>query len=169
MKEFCNLTKNNDKNRIAKTFLLIALPLFLIISMISSSKLHAADYEVLYDADGMPAAFMKLGEPFIYLASGDPVGYVDGLGAVYTFGGKPVGWYFDGVLYDNNGDMVAFIVTRKPRTVDIKSLEIEDIEIKETTPHIEPPEEIAGQPPIFTRDISQFTLDDMFLEPEQGV
>lgn len=159
--------KNNEIKNIAKIFLLITLPLLLIIILMVSSRSHAATNVILYDATGSPIAFMTLGEPTIYLDSGDPVGYVDVTGAVYTFSGQHVGWYHDGVLYDKKGYMVAFLDIKKPDFVDIKPLLQDITKHKKSTRIIEQPIEPAGDPPLYTNEISPTQIDDMFSIPAE--
>lgn len=61
----------------------------------------------LYDSRGRPAAYFDLSDGLtLYLWSGKPVAYLDG-DSVVGFNGKRLGWYRNGVLYDQDGNVVA--------------------------------------------------------------
>ncbi len=61
----------------------------------------------LFNSGGKAAAYLDSSEGLtFYLWSGEPVAYLDG-DSVYGFNGKHLGWYRDGVVYDEGGDIVA--------------------------------------------------------------
>ena len=60
-----------------------------------------------YDSKGTPVAYSEDSQ-HIFLFSGEPVAYVSD-DSVYAFSGKHLGRYGDGVIRDNNGDVVLFI------------------------------------------------------------
>jgi hypothetical protein len=62
-----------------------------------------------YDAHGTPIAYTDDGDA-IFLFTGQPAGYHDS-DSVYSFGGKHLGWFEDGLIRDNNGH-VAFFTER---------------------------------------------------------
>jgi hypothetical protein len=62
----------------------------------------------LYDKNGDAKAYID-DDHTIYLWNGDPVAYLsntNSLWHVYGFNGKHLGWYIDGVIYDQNGNPV---------------------------------------------------------------
>ena len=59
-----------------------------------------------YGRSGNAIAYTEDGV-HIYLFSGKPVAYLDGE-SVYSFGGRHLGWYLDGWIWDNHGYAVLF-------------------------------------------------------------
>lgn len=104
--------------------------IFLILSTFSltfTPSVHAqgAPNAVLYDTSGSGVAYVdnNNGTTVIYDAAGNPMAYVADTGAVYSFGGKQLGWYDNGVVYDLNGFQLAFSETQVPNTVVVKRVE----------------------------------------------
>ena len=61
----------------------------------------------LFDAQGRPTAYLVPSDDLtFYLWSGEPVAYLDD-DSVYGFNGKHLGWYHNGAVYDDEGDVVA--------------------------------------------------------------
>src|SRR5947208_710027 len=98
--------KGNNKQIFRKMILFFSLS-FLTIFTFIFAPLIWADPVLLYDSTGSIAAVVDAsgGSPSnVYLAtSGEPVGYVYSNGAVYSYSGRHLGWYSDGVFWDVNG------------------------------------------------------------------
>lgn len=90
-----------------------------------STFAQGAPNTVLYDTTGASVAYLETanGTLVMYNVLGDPLAYVSDTGAVYTFGGKQIGWYNGGVVYDMNGYQLAFPDTQAPQTVVIKKVQ----------------------------------------------
>lgn len=108
-----------------KIIMLLSLSFF-------SSILFAADV-VLYDTTGAPAVYVDPdNQSMLYLSSGQPVGYIYDNGIVYSFDGKHLGWYSDGVLWDKNGYMLAFGQNKAPSTVTLQTVTPSNTIVKKT-------------------------------------
>jgi hypothetical protein len=59
-----------------------------------------------YDASGNPVAYSQDGKD-IYLFSGSPVAYIEG-DAIYSFSGRHLGWFENGLIRDRWGNCVFF-------------------------------------------------------------
>lgn len=60
----------------------------------------------LFDSRGRAAVFLEPSDDLtFYLWSGEPVAYLDD-DSVYGFNGKHLGWYRNGAVYDQDGDIV---------------------------------------------------------------
>lgn len=66
-----------------------------------------------YDAAGRAVAFSAKdgSDVTLYLWSGKPVAYPDG-DSVYGFNGRHIGWYQNGAIYDNDGNLIAALASR---------------------------------------------------------
>jgi sugar/nucleoside kinase (ribokinase family) len=71
----------------------------------------------LYDTTGQPLAYIAdHGENSIYLWKGHAVAYIDREN-LYGWNGKHLGWFVDGVLYDQKGLCVGSVRERCKRAV----------------------------------------------------
>ena len=67
---------------------------------------RADDGFSFYDSRGRAAAyFEESNDLVVYLWSGEPVAYLDDE-SIFGFNGKHLGWYRDGLIYDNDGGIV---------------------------------------------------------------
>lgn len=65
----------------------------------------------LHDSGGQPVAYISLKDDLtINVWSGTPVAYLDG-DSVYGFNGKHLGWFRNGLIYDQEGEIV--VATRE--------------------------------------------------------
>ena len=79
------------------------------IGSVSGSSTSDMDF---YDSRGRAVAYIAVDRDLtIYLWTGEPVAYLDD-DSVYGFNGKHLGWFKSGVIYDNDGDMVAALADR---------------------------------------------------------
>lgn len=82
-----------------------------------------ADSIFLYDVTGALAAIINStpdSTTHSYVsATGEPLGYVYSDGAVYTYSGTFVGWYFNGILYDKQGHKIAFAKEKLPPEIQV--------------------------------------------------
>ncbi|HEX7074784.1 MAG TPA: hypothetical protein VF226_12140 [Hyphomicrobiaceae bacterium] len=59
-----------------------------------------------YDALGRATAYLDFSDGLVfYLWTGEPVAYLDG-DSIYGFNGKHLGWYHNGLVYDEDGNVV---------------------------------------------------------------
>jgi len=60
-----------------------------------------------YDSKGKAVAYLDTDNTHIFLYNGKAAGYLND-DAVYSYGGKHLGWYEDGWIRDKNGKCVFF-------------------------------------------------------------
>jgi hypothetical protein len=60
----------------------------------------------LFDESGAPVAYTEDGQ-HLFLFTGEPVAYIEG-DSIYSFEGRHLGWFDDGLIRDHNGDTVLF-------------------------------------------------------------
>lgn len=145
--------------------------LLLAIGLLAVVPFAYAQPVYLYDTTGNVAAVVDPdNQSYIYLASsGEPVGYIDTTnGAVYSFAGKHLGWYSDGVLWDNNGYMLAFVDSNKPKTLDVELVK-KEVVLKPTKPVIvTTTKEVVTTPPVYVYEVSPTPLNQVFtISPAQ--
>ena len=64
----------------------------------------------LFDSKGEAIAYIDTSDELtIYLWDGDPVAYLYDYDHIYGFNGKHLGWFIDGIVWDNKGNVVGFI------------------------------------------------------------
>jgi hypothetical protein len=69
----------------------------------------------LFDRDGKPVAFISMDyDARIYQWNGTGVAYIYDESHIYGVNGKHLGWFIDGVIYDNNGKRAGFISSTCP-------------------------------------------------------
>lgn len=69
----------------------------------------------LYEKDGRAVAFISMEfDSRIYLMDGTGVAYIWDENHVYGINGRHLGWFFDGIVYDNNGKRAGFTATTCP-------------------------------------------------------
>jgi hypothetical protein len=88
--------------------------LLLLLTSISSSRASGQTGEpALFDQKGKPVAYIDEKDGFtIYLWSGIPVAYMVSEQKelhVYGFNGMHLGWFEQGIMYNNQGYIVGFI------------------------------------------------------------
>lgn len=144
-----------------------ALFSFIVTGLIIISSLYgqmiSADPILLYDASGKLAAEVDtVGDSSsnVFLSTtGEPVGYVYTDGAVYSYSGKHLGWYSNGVFRDNKGYVAAFSETNKPHSVQIiTETTAEPVILKQPIPAVSPTREVITTKPAFVEEISPTTF-----------
>jgi hypothetical protein len=137
-----------------KIFLLTLISSLLFLS---SFRFYGNDEISLFDKNGNAKAYIA-DDLTIYLWDGDPVAYLyksKNDWHVYGFNGDHLGWYIDGLIYDNNGYAVG---AQKDATSMITSIEgtkgIKDIKSIKSIKDIEPIKPIIsnswGRTPLVT-------------------
>jgi hypothetical protein len=102
--------------------LLFLLTLLFSTFLLSSFKYYGDDEISLFDKNGDAKAYIAE-DLTIYLWGGDPVAYLYSSNNdwhVYGFNGEHLGWYVDGIIFDNNGYAVG---AQKDATSMITSIE----------------------------------------------
>ena len=67
------------------------------------------DDKTLFDKDGNPVAYIADDyNKTVYLWDGSPVAYIYEGEHVYGINGRHLGWWLDGILYNVDGDRIAF-------------------------------------------------------------
>jgi len=132
----------------------IILKLLFATLIMVFSQVCSANLLYFYDETGNVSSVLDTGNgttdrPILYLAStGNPVAYVDINNAVYTFSGKHIGWYYDNILWDNYGKIVAFEEISKPDVVSAdlipRTIVIRSTTIPET---VTPLDVVTAAPP----------------------
>lgn len=80
----------------------------LFCTFFAAEKAHAKEI-TLFNSKGEATAYIDTSdELIIYLWDGDPVAYIHD-DDVYGFNGKHLGWFVDGIIWDNEGNAVGFI------------------------------------------------------------
>jgi hypothetical protein len=140
---------------IHRSFFLVSLTLF-------SSSVFAHDV-LLFDNSGLPVAIVDTdNQNTLYLESGQPIAYVFE-GDVYSFAGKFMGSYSNGILWDKKGYMVAFIQTSKPFHVQVKPVvNTRIVQTKQKRPAIGTIREIPPPHPKYTYQMAPTTLAAFF-------
>lgn len=135
-----------------------------VLFIIIFTPILYADVTYLYDATGNVVAVVDPSDTStnLYLASsGNAIGYVDpSNGAVYTYSGKHIGWYSDGVLWDNNGYILAYVEASRPKTITVPLVK-RDIVINRTTvsPTVAiPSSQLVTTPPTYVYEVSPTSL-----------
>ena len=81
---------------------------WLLLFYINSFAQTNNDEISIFDKSGNAQAYISK-DLTIYLWSGEPVAYLNNsndLWHVYGFNGKHLGWYINGIIYDNDGNAV---------------------------------------------------------------
>lgn len=68
----------------------------------------------VFDAEGLPTAYLGDDGETIYLWSGGAVAYI-AAPHVYGWNGEHLGWFDEGVMYDDRGHPIGFFSERCPR------------------------------------------------------
>lgn len=75
----------------------------------------------LYDRNGKAVAYLDSSdEETIFSFQGEPLAYLDKSDNLYTFSGKYLGWFEDGIVWDPNGDAVGFNESKSPEFTDFE-------------------------------------------------
>lgn len=143
--------------------------LFLASLAVVANTAFAHDV-LLFDSSESAVAILDTdNQNTIYLESGQPIGYVFE-GGVYTFTGKFMGSYSNGVLWDKKGYMIAFIQTSAPYGTHIKPIANPRIvQHKQKRPAIVTIREIPVPHPKYTYQIAPTTLAVFFEAAPQAV
>jgi len=76
----------------------------LYVPSVNSALRSSQKDATLFDSAGEPRAYIEDDyDQTIYLWSGTPAAYIYGDSSIYGFNGKHLGWYKDGLVYDNDG------------------------------------------------------------------
>lgn len=71
--------------------------------------------ETLLDREGNAIAYLDFAdEKTVYLWDGTPVAHIENENCLYSFNGRHIGWYEDGVIWDLSGKKVGFNKTTVP-------------------------------------------------------
>ncbi len=107
----------------------------------------------LYSKNGEALAYIDLDDDFIiYMWNGTPVAYIDE-DSIYGFNGKHLGWFQNGIIWDNKGYAVGYmegVFTTSFKILPIKS-------IKQITPI----KSIPQIPPILPIFKKQWSIEDL--------
>jgi hypothetical protein len=101
---------------------LLILTLLFSTLLLSSFKHYGEDEISIFDKNGDAKAYIA-DDLTIYLWDGNPVAYLYKSGSdwhVYGFNGVHLGWYVDGIIYDNNGYTVG---AQKDAIIMVTSIE----------------------------------------------
>jgi hypothetical protein len=101
---------------------LLILTLLFSTLLLSSFKHYGEDEISIFDKNGDAKAYIA-DDLTIYLWDGNPVAYLYKFGSdwhVYGFNGVHLGWYVDGIIYDNNGYTVG---AQKDAIIMVTSIE----------------------------------------------
>ena len=157
----------NNKKINMKTFAKLTFAITIAVFF----QICHADQIYLYDGTGNVAAVLDRGNettdrPILYLASGDPVGYVDSTNAnnaLYTFSGNQVGWFYDNIIWDNYGNIVAFADTNKPDVVTVPLIQRRVFLHQAIIPEIDPTTfvEVVSAPPPYNYQMSKTSIIDL--------
>ena len=95
--------------RLSKSGLAFLLCFLVVVTSVHASSVGETS---LFDFKGRAVAYIAEDQT-IYLWEGKPVAYLDGQAKdgldIYGFNGKHLGWFKDGILYDNDGYAVGGI------------------------------------------------------------
>ncbi len=115
----------------------------------------------LYDRYGNAIAYVDYGNNgAIYTWDGTPVAFIDQQGndyAVFTYNGDFLGWYENGAIYDQNGNIMA--------ASENNLLTVPSVAPVKAVPQIEPVRPVtpvAPVKPIFTSSWSSMDFSDVF-------
>jgi len=143
--------------------------LLLLILLIAPIQNVLAHHVPLFDGSGAAIGVIDTNDAnTLYLTTGQAVGYIFE-GEVYTFTGKFLGWYSNGVLWDKKGYMVAFVQISKPRNVQIKQISHPVMtSVKQKKPAIVTIREIPPAQPKYVYELSTTSFPAFFnLQTEQ--
>ena len=74
--------------------------------------------KALYDKDGFPIAYITDDyHQSVYLWEGDPVAYVFENEHIYGTNGRHLGWFVQGIVYNQNGERIGFTATTCPVSI----------------------------------------------------
>lgn len=137
-----------------------------IICISFFSSVTFANEEYLYDASGNVSAVVDTpnssNNTILYAPNGTPIGYMDIDNAVYTFSGGYIGWYSDGILWDNNGYIISYAERRKPPIITTDLTRQTVILNNQNIPAIVPPvQPITTVPATYTYQMSPTPLNEI--------
>lgn len=129
-----------------------------------SGNIHA-DAVVLYDATGQFAGYLDPTYDSIYLASGEPVAYINkDTGAIYGYNGKFLGWYSDGVVRDAAGFIIGFSESSAPKTIVLrKPNDVRFVTKPLPTPVLTT---VVVPRPVFSNEISPTPFSSIYVYPQ---
>lgn len=117
----------------------------------------------LYDRDGYPIAYIASDyDNAIYLWNGNAVCYLYNNEKVYGWRGKHIGWFVDGVVYDEYGHRVGFIKEKCPCITKISPVK----HVKHVR-HVKSVKQVSRVRPILSLSISNWNLEQ-FLEQNKS-
>lgn len=75
----------------------------------------------LFERNGVPVAYIDYNEDgAIYSFSGKPLAYLSTESDVYSFNGKHLGWFEDGIVWDHHGRQVGFVEETCPALTQLE-------------------------------------------------
>lgn len=96
--------------------------MLLCLTLLFSEKSYSHEIQFYDDQGNFVGYIDPLNQDTIFSPFGDPLAYVDNI-AVFNFKGEFLGWYTNGILWDKNGNMLAFVEASAPPTVNVKVVE----------------------------------------------
>jgi hypothetical protein len=121
-----------------------------------STQASSSDEVSLFDFKGRPTAYVAEDQT-IYLWEGKPVAYLDGqdkdIPSIYGFNGKHLGWFRDGIMYDNEGYPVGGIKEAFTSPTQLEPLK----GLKELKP-LKSLKELKPLKPLFSKQWSEVPL-----------
>jgi hypothetical protein len=98
------------------------------------------DDNTLFDKNGNPVAYIA--EDYnrtVYLWDGSPVAYIYEGEHVYGINGRHLGWWLDGILYNVDGDRIAFTSGTCPVAIGQESQKYKKQRMEEIRPRWKAP------------------------------
>ena len=115
----------------------------------------------LLDRYGVPKAYITDEEEnLIYLWNGKPVAYINDEN-VYSWQGRHLGWFFDGILYDLKGIRDGFINGNCPVTPHSETSKPTKLTTYPKSPHKPPFSRIPFSEVIADKDLEEFLSADV--------
>ena len=148
----------NQQGRVNKPLKMVVVSIMSFFILLYSA-ISLADDTIFYDSTGSAVAYSS--NDVLYRWSGDPVAYVGDGGAVFGFNGKQLGWYSDGVIWDNNGYMVAFTPATAPTEIKINPV-TKVISVKKELPTKTTAETVLKKPE-FVRKVSPTPFTTLYI------
>lgn len=129
---------------------------FFVIGILLLIAPAYADEVSLYDVGGNAVAYVAI-DYTVYLWNGEPVAYLYGSGnkyQLYGFNGKHLGWFTNGIVYNNDGNSVGFVRgAMNTMTSDEPEKGFKSNKPNESLKELAPPE------PIYSNQFSNEPLD----------
>ena len=119
--------------------------------------------ETLLDREGNAIAYLDFAdEKTVYLWDGTPVAHIENENCLYSFNGRHIGWYEDGVIWDLSGKKAGFNKTTVPVFAKFEPFK----SFKKFKP-FKSFTEIAKMKPLKSSNLSRDTLTAFLIKGEQ--